>query len=329
MKKQNPVSKIIERYLRNRYNQEMEEKVQRWLIDKNREAEKNQSLEAYWNSLPETASPATHSSLSQVKKRLGMANSVSTERISMRRQWLRIAAVIFPFVLLTGSYFLMKNLDEKRNATVSISVPYGESRKITLPDASTVFLNAGSEIRYAASFGKTARGVKLSGEACFSVAKDPAKPFIVETKHLSVEVLGTEFNVKAYPDETETTATLNRGRIKATTKTGRAYTLRPNQQLHYDSRSNSVALAQVNAGDFSAWKDGRLVFAGQPLGTILSAIERKFDVAFQTGKTLDVGERYSLKFLHNESFSEIMRILETTAGIDYRMENKTVWLTKK
>lgn len=326
MVEKNRISEVITQYLLHRYGRETEEKVQRWLIDETHAGEKNRSLEAYWNTIPECAGRESHASLAQLKARLGMDDIPAV--IPRRRLWLRVAAVLLPVAFLTGSYFLLKNIPAKPDTVVNISVPYGEKKEVRLPDASTVFLNAGSSIRYPASFDGDVRRIRLSGEAYFSVNRDASKPFIVETEHLSVEALGTEFNVKAYPDETLTTATLISGKIRVETETVQSHVLTPSRQLSYDSRSKDLHIASVNAGDCSGWKEGHLIFDKMSLPEILSAVERKFDVSIQPSGAVDTGSRYSVKFVQDESLSEVMKILGTTCGFSSRMQGKTIRITK-
>jgi ferric-dicitrate binding protein FerR (iron transport regulator) len=192
----------------------------------------------------------------------------------------------------------------------------------------TAVLNAGSSIRYPASFDGGIRRVRLSGEAYFSVTKDASRPFIVETGHLSVVVLGMEFNVKAYPDETRTTATVNSGKIRMETETVQSYVLTSNRQLSYDSSSKNINIASVNAGDCSGWMDGHLIFDNTSLAEILLTVERKFDVSVRPDSAVDSGSRYSVKFVQDESLSEVMEILGTVCGFSSRIQGKTVRLTK-
>jgi ferric-dicitrate binding protein FerR (iron transport regulator) len=326
MEEKNYIRKIVEQYLTGRYGRKTEEKVQRWFVDGEHEAEKNRCLEAFWDSLPESSGIKTKASLTRLKVRLGMEEAPAA--ISGRRSWLRVAAVLLPVAFLTGSYFLLKNVHARPDAVVNISVPYGERREVRLPDASTVFLNAGSSIQYPASFDGDVRRVRLRGEAWFSVTKDASRPFIVETEHLLVEVLGTEFNVKAYPDESRTIATLNSGKIKVETETMQSYVLTPNRQLSYDSRSKDIHIAHVNAGDGAGWKDGHLIFDNLPLSEILSAVERKFDVSIRPDNAVDTGSHYSVKFVQDESLSEVMKILGATCGFSSCMQDKTIRLTE-
>jgi ferric-dicitrate binding protein FerR (iron transport regulator) len=319
------ISEVITHYLLRPYGGETEANVQRWLIDEAHAEEKNRSLEAFWNTLPEGANRQTYTSLAQVKARLGMGEA---PRYAMRRLYIRVAAVLLPLVLLTGSYFLLKNAGTQAGAMVHLSVPYGERRELSLPDASTVTLNAGSSLRYEASFGKAVRRVWLSGEACFAVTRDEGRPFVVETEHLSVEVLGTEFNVKAYPGERLSAATLSSGKIRVETKNRQSYVLTPNRQLSYDSRSEQIQIVNVRAGDYLGWKDGRLIFDNLSLPEILPVLERTFGVRIHTDPAVDVSSRYSVKFVQGENLSEIMNVLETTCGFASRREGETIRLTK-
>jgi ferric-dicitrate binding protein FerR (iron transport regulator) len=323
MEKKNYIRKTVEHYLFGRYARETEEKVQRWLIDETHAGEKNRSLEAYWDSLPEGAGSRARASLAQVKARLGMGGEAAV--MPRRRSWLRVAAVLLPVAFLAGGYFLLKNIPPE--PLVTLSVPCGERREVRLPDASAVFLNAGSSIRYTAAFDGDTRRVRLSGEAYFSVAKDASRPFIVETGHLSVEVTGTEFNVKAYPDEARSTVTLSSGTVRVETEARQSCILTPNRQLAYDSRSQRADIAGVNAGEVAGWKDGHLIFDRMTLPEILPAVGRKFNVSILADGRPDSTARYSVKFVHGESLPEVMEILGITCGFSFRVENKTVRIT--
>jgi ferric-dicitrate binding protein FerR (iron transport regulator) len=316
MKGKNYIQRIIEQYLLGRYGRETEEKVQQWLIDGERETEKNRHLESFWDSLPESSSPSVEAkeSLKKLKARLGMDKTPAT--IFSANPWVRIAAVLLPFIFLASSYLCLTNMPESH---VAISVPYGEMKAIRLPDASAVVLNSGSNIRYPASFGKKERRIKLSGEAWFSVVKEASRPFVVETEHLSVEVLGTEFNVKDNPGDVKATATLSRGKIKVATKDKQSHILAPGLHLSYDSKSKRTDIAEVNAGDYSAWKDGHLVFDNMPLAEILPVVERKFNISIRVDTPVDSTNRYSIKFVHGENFREVMEILVITCGFSFRV----------
>ena len=111
-------------------------------------------------------------------------------------KFLRIAAMIA--IAFGLGYFAQDRDDDGPVPMQTIAVPAGQCVNLTLPDGSSIWLNAQTTIQYPVSFNKHERKIKLDGEAYFEVAKDKKRPFIVNTKDCSVEVLGTKFNVDAY-----------------------------------------------------------------------------------------------------------------------------------
>ncbi|GHT30777.1 anti-sigma factor [Bacteroidia bacterium] len=315
------IAKIITQFIRHRHLPETEEKIQRWLIDEEFVSEKNQLLEDYWDSLPAEVNKKTYASLASVKAKIKMDDTRKT--IPLRRQLLRIAAVLIPILMMAGGYFYFQTI-HPNESIVKVSVPYGESRQVTLPDGSSVWINAGSEIRYEAGFDNRNRHIKLSGEAYFSVVKDTARPFIVETDKLTVEALGTAFNVKSYSDEDNTIATLNSGKIKVVTKNKQSQILVPKQQITYNKRRNSLQLSEVDAENSSDWRNGNLVFEGVSLQDIVLGIERRFNVTIETDKAMSLTDHYSVKYVNKESLEEMLAILKDISGYTFQITNNKV-----
>ena len=126
----------------------------------------------------------------------------------------RYAAIFILGILLTTiTSYLYRNYFDSNYTVQTIKVPYGAKSTIHLTDGSEVILNAGSKLEYTSLFGRNAREVSLEGEAYFTVTKNPKKPFIVKTSGLTVKAYGTEFNVKAYPEDEIIQATLIKGHI--------------------------------------------------------------------------------------------------------------------
>lgn len=134
-------------------------------------------------------------------------------------------------------FFLVRNPGsgnhQQKTSYNQVTTRPASRTQLQLPDGSTVWLNASSDITYAGDFGKEFREVNLTGEAFFDVVKDPAHPFIIHTKTVDVKVLGTAFNVKAYPEDKITETSLIRGRIELTVKNKERskYFLEPNQKM--------------------------------------------------------------------------------------------------
>ena len=325
MKKSN-ISKIIKMFLSARFPSETEEKVQKWIIkDKNQQAKAKASLD-YWNELDVEADSSTYVSLKRVNLRTGY-NKEHLANIVSYRKFARVAAVIVPLLLLlAGGIFYYFS---PQNGMIEVSVAYGEQKRLILPDSSEVWLNAGSSILYPETFAKDNRLVILDGEAYFSVKKDTANPFIVETSQLSVKVLGTRFNVKAYPNDEKITATLSSGKVEVSVRSQSPRILKPNEQLTYDKKSSDICISVTDTNDTNCWMVGKLVFTNASAGEIFRTLERHYNTTIDNTANIPASKRYTVKFLKNENLDEILNILKDIIGFDYQEHEKKIVLTQQ
>ncbi|WP_448137663.1 FecR family protein [Sphingobacterium siyangense] len=162
---------------------------------------------------------------------------------------------------------------------LELATPLGGIYQITLPDGTKVWLNAGSSLKYPMSFAKNERRVSLEGEAFFEVTKDSARPFKVLSKGQEIEVLGTAFNVNAYPDNTSIKTTLVNGKVKLSNdkRYSEAIYLLPGQQST-NTNNGKIQLANVDTAPFTAWKEGLFYFDETPLSDALQQIGRWYNV---------------------------------------------------
>lgn len=204
----NMITRILRKYLSGRFSSDTEERVQKWIIkDKDIEEKEKASLE-YWNELEAKTDPDTELVLDRVNQRIGYKEIVHRP---FYQKLTRIAAVLIPLFMMAGGYLYYTST---QNKWIEISVAYGDKKHFLLPDSSEIWLNAGTVVKYPKEFSKVQRLVHLDGEAYFSIRKNTSKPFIVETSQLSVKVLGTKFNVKAYADDKLVTTTLTSGKVE-------------------------------------------------------------------------------------------------------------------
>jgi len=160
----------------------------------------------------------------------------------------------------------------------TLSTPRGGQYHMILPDGTKVWLNAASTLTYAINQTSKERLVKLQGEAYFEVARDAERPFRVASKGQVVEVLGTEFNVSSYPDESNIKTTLVQGAVKVVETSGNQdVVLVPGQQAVLDHK-NQLSVASVNVADAMAWKDGKFNFNQSDIGTVVRQLSRWYDV---------------------------------------------------
>lgn len=159
-----------------------------------------------------------------------------------------------------------------------LAVQRGGEYSITLTDGTVVWMNSDSKLKYPMQFTGQQRRVFLVGEAYFEVAPDPERPFVVVTNCQEIEVLGTKFNVCAYPNEM-TVTTLVEGSVNLSNSvTLEECRLVPGEQAVIDPVTNEMTVSQVNAGDIIAWTQGMFVFNDNTLDQVMQKLERWYDL---------------------------------------------------
>lgn len=169
---------------------------------------------------------------------------------------------------------------QTESATVyhTLTVPRGGEYFITLSDSTCVWLNADSKLKYPVHFAGKTREVTVSGEAYFQVKKQNGQPFVVHTRHGSITVLGTEFNIRSYPDNPQSVTTLVNGKIRYRHHVGgQEAVLAPCQQLVTDSRGIE-SLSDTDPRYACGWKSGAFLFRNKSLEEIMQQLERWYDI---------------------------------------------------
>jgi transmembrane sensor len=228
-----------------------------------------------------------------------------------------------------------------------ISTRLGSKTRIQLPDGSIVWLNAGSKLVYDKDFGKEERQVNLSGEGFFDVVKDPSRPFIVRTSNIEVRVLGTLFNVKAYPEDKSSETSLIHGSLEVSIKSRPLdkIILSSNEKLVVENKTgmavDSVAehkdfpmmsLNQIrhnpldNSVNETQWIDNKLVFDNEPFADIAVKMERWFGVEIEIIDSSLVSKRMTGKFEKEniEQALEGLAYASTTSFVFERKGNKII-----
>lgn len=201
---------------------------------------------------------------------------------------------------------------------LTLTVPRGSRPvKLTLADGTKVWLNAGSSLQYPTVFVNAQREVTMTGEAYFEVAKN-GKKFIVQARGQSVEVLGTHFNIKAYEDEQSVLTTLLEGSVKVNETI-----IRPGEQAVLQGTNISVQ-KNVDIEEVMAWKDGLFRFKNADIETIMREVSRWYDVDVKfDGKKPSYGF-VARKIARDEPVSELLKLLELTGYIHFRIEGRTI-----
>lgn len=220
----------------------------------------------------------------------------------------------------------LQNSDPK--AVNQLSTARGESYQLRLPDGTLVWLNAASSITYPVSFSNTAlREVKLAGEAYFEVTKDKKRPFLVNTAHQEIRVLGTEFNVNAYPDDPEIKTTLLKGSIKLSLKEGSEdRILKPGEQATLAGTQLSVSTADVEQA--VDWKNGDFIFQSEPLSDLMRRVSRWYNVEVIYANGVDKEGTFTGKVSRNKPVSVLLKALQP-AGLKFEVIGNKIIVKKQ
>jgi ferric-dicitrate binding protein FerR (iron transport regulator) len=234
----------------------------------------------------------------------------------------------------------------------NIEVPYGSKSRIELPDGSVVTLNSGSRLKYENGLGKGSRTVYLTGEAYFDIKKDEKMPFYVNTSGIKIKVLGTSFNVKAYPEEKTVETTLISGKVEIF-KSGKnpgqtpMAVLVPGQKAVFDKnlgkqipevqeafKEESTKLPApiqvekvINPELATGWKDNQFVFDNERFEDLVVRIERWYNVEIELSNTELKNARFSGKF-DKETIEQAMKALTLVTRFHYEIEKNQIKITK-
>ncbi|WP_316812367.1 FecR family protein [Pedobacter heparinus] len=203
----------------------------------------------------------------------------------------------------------------------SISTPNGGQYQVLLSDGSKVWLNDASSLKFPTVFTGEARSVELTGEAYFEVSKNEKMPFTVKANGMQVLVLGTHFNVMAYPDEKQVKTTLLEGAVKLIHADDVAF-LKPGQQATITENGAGYQVSKADVASAMAWKNGYFLLDNASLPQLMRQISRWYDVDVIYAANLkdhefvgEVSRKYSLM--------KILKILELS-GVTFKLEGRTL-----
>lgn len=332
------IDKIIFRYLSNQADFEDINILREWLKADPVNKEVFENIFKYWNTsrfvVDAKDKNEAYTGLLKKINFPGKPKNIASFRKEQKREvgrYLRVAAVIAFLLALAISIHFISGTQAVDDvvAMVKNENPGGQKSTIRLPDGSTVWLNAKSSISYPETFSDTIRRVKLSGEAFFDVVTNPDKPFIVDVDGLNVTVLGTKFNIKAYPEDVRTNVSLVSGKVKIgkpATETGAAsYFLLPGEDLEYNRREGTAQKKRFDVSSVTSWKDGVLVFANDSFNSFKKKLELWYGV-----EVLVVGQPTSDfivtgKF-KNENMENVLRALQFGRDFKFDIDRKVLTL---
>lgn len=218
--------------------------------------------------------------------------------------------------------------DTKNTNWNTITTPRGGQWEVILPDNSKVWLNSASSLKYPEHFAGTTRNVELKGEAYFEVFHNVKMPFHVKCDRQDVEVLGTHFNITAYPDDPNIRTTLLEGSVKVSQpEKNITKLLKPGQEAMLSDIG--IKVIEVDAEDAIAWKEGIFLFNDDHLDEIMKEISRWYNVDVEFKDETLKKETFSGTVSRFAQASEVLRKLEVLGGVSFRMEPHKIIVTRK
>ncbi|SMC88805.1 FecR family protein [Pedobacter africanus] len=220
----------------------------------------------------------------------------------------------------------LKETGAEHNKFNTLSTSNGETYQVRLPDGSAVWLNAASSLTYSANLIKNGkRSVTLSGEAYFQVAKDKSHSFVVSTAGQQIEVLGTHFNVNAYPDEPITATTLVEGSVKVSSGSHQKM-LKPGYQAKNNGKD--IRISKANIESVTDWKDGEFNLDETDFRVAMRKIARWYDVEVIYDKSVPEDIEAWGWIPRDSKLSSILKLIENSGQVKFRLEGKKVYVYK-
>jgi transmembrane sensor len=309
-------------------------------------------IDAFWAiEMPGKDSPdasETENRWSAFRKKIGSEQPVSHQPVAtgkLRRITIRLAGIAAIGLIIAGSIWLWNAMTSSPVQKNIVSTKNGSKSKIEMPDGTQVWLNVGSRIEYDGNYGKDNREITLIGEAYFDVVHNEKKPFIIHTRAMNVKVLGTVFNVKAYPGDGVSEAALIKGSIEVTFpgRPEEKLILRPNDKIAVANKPGKaeetpqkpavqtrqekpeIMLAKVNYQPSdsiiieTSWVKNKLIFRSKPFAELTKDMERWFNVNIQVQDNTVLDKKFTGTF-SNESITEAMDALSLTYSFQYRFD---------
>ena len=243
-------------------------------------------------------------------------------------------AAIFIFFISFGylSYYFVTE-ESTKNEYCTIGVPKGNKSEVILPDGSKVWLNNNSKLIYPKKFNRNQRTVELTGEAYFEVEHNSRMPFIVQTSDMQVKVLGTKFNVSAYPNDKfiETTLISGKVTVRSNENPDQENFLAPGESLTFDKVSNQVTKNKVDTKFFTYWMKGEFIFKDEKFETLARRIERIYNVEIIFEDPSLKEKTYTGDFKVDDNIYTILEIFKqsTSVPIEYVSYGNKITIRRK
>lgn len=314
-------TKLLEKYLSDKASPQEKEELQSYLIS-------NKRIDSFFeksllDAHPEMDKQDSKRLLQNIRKEIGCKNHKQTIQEKNKRilQW--AAILILPIISALSVFYVSQN-NSANFHPIMITAQKGEKAEAVLPDGTKVWINSESTICYDNSFNKKTRTVYLEGEAYFEVYTNKNTPFIVQTKLMDVQALGTSFNVRSYGVDSFIYIVLLEGQVKISAS-DQEQILKMNQRAIFDKSTNRLTVDAVDASNFIEWKKGNIYFNNETFSQIAQTLSRIHNVDIEFASE----ELSLIRFsgtLGNSGIKNSLDILSLTSPMYYDVKDTTIIL---
>jgi len=306
------------------------EELQQWL---SLSAENKKTFDDSAKVWANSPSQLTQSLINQdkvlVQGQIIAQSTLQLKRDRVIKHFLRVAAILIgPVMLAVGWYIGNSNYSSEALSWNTVTAPKKHIATCTLADGTEIWLNAGSTLSYPSADPSDKREVKLTGEGYFKVTKNAKKPFFVITKQATVKVLGTVFNMKAYPEEDQIVTTLEDGSVEFFTQNSgnTSLRLRSGEQAVYNTNNGKTEINIVEASMFSEWRSDKFIFKDADLKTINTELERLYDIKIYIKNPRLEKLRFRGMFSYDQDLLDAFETLRLSVKLNYTIKGREVWL---
>lgn len=232
-------------------------------------------------------------------------------------------AAMFILALLAG--FLLLTPKEKEEQYYLVEAPGGERSRVILPDNTLVWLNSGSSLKISDRYNKEGRSVVLEGEGYFEVTPNEHIPFVVSSGVCKIIVLGTRFNVSAYPDDPYIRTAVIDGKVNMSYGS-QSVSLLKGQVLDFDKSDLHFMPVTESCESVVAWKDNRFEYDGIKLEELASRLSREYGVTVHFLSNKHLNDRFNISLRNKETLSDVVLGLKKIVPFEVKIQNDTIYI---
>lgn len=298
-----------------------------WLNSEKGNGEIHQSLDEYWHSLKDDENVVVESAKMLTNLRSRIENSRTTVTGFTFKRLLPYAAILVLALTLAGVLIrdaVRQPASPNTAVLATVVTENGQRSRIILPDSSVVWLNSGTTLSYNPDFAVENRDIYLTGQAFFDVRRNEEVPLLVHCSDLVVKVLGTKFDVSAYPGDKKMNVVLESGSVQLLHGKTRneICLLKPGEMAELDLTENKIVTGKVDIEKYTSWKNGFLIFKNDPMKQVIEKLERWYNIEVEV---TDPAVYHSIftGTIRNETLEQIMKLIGYSCPVSFQLQNNT------